>query len=123
MITVEQAKELYHGQILYHVQNRNADGSPQRWRVNGQVKRWKRDTDRVRVPIKHGLYNCDYLENDGLELVCLEEEHAAGVWIELHRGSGRATGYTFADPVYCANGDVAPGWVHSHDYTGEGEAV
>ena len=74
MITLEQAKALTHGTILYHVSNRNADGTPERWRVNGQVKRWKRDTDRIRVPIKHGLWDYDYLENDGLDLVCLEED-------------------------------------------------
>ena len=116
MITLEQAKKLAHGTILYHIENRNADGTPQRWRVNGQVKRWKRDTDRIRVPLKHGLYQYDYLENDGLGFVCLEEEHARGAWIELYRGSGRPTGITAEDPVYCDNGDIAPGWVHSHDY-------
>ena len=76
MITLEQAKQLNHGDILYHTENRNADGTPQRWRVNGQVKRWKRDTNRIRVPLKHGLYQYDYLENDGLELVCLTPNDA-----------------------------------------------
>jgi hypothetical protein len=76
MITLEQAKGLTYGTILYHCVNENADRSPQRWRVNGQVKRWKRNTDRIRVPIKHGLYDHDYLENDGLHLVCLDETDA-----------------------------------------------
>lgn len=76
MITLEQAKGLTHGTILHHVNNRNVDGTPQRWRVNGQVKRWKRDTDRIRVPLKYGLYQHDYLDNDGLELVCLTADAA-----------------------------------------------
>ena len=76
MITLEQAKALTQNDILHHVHNRNADGTPQRWRVNGQVKRWKRDTDRIRVPLKHGMYQHDYLENDGLELVCLTADNA-----------------------------------------------
>jgi len=56
MLTLEQAKALRFGQILYHVENRNADGSAQRWRVNGKVRTWKRSPERVEVPIKHGLY-------------------------------------------------------------------
>lgn len=76
MITLEQAKELGHGTILYHVRNRNADGTPQRWRVNGKVKTWKTRPDEVRVPIKHGLYSFDYLTHNDLNLVCLSEEEA-----------------------------------------------
>jgi len=77
MITLEQAKNLTHGTILYHVTHRNADGSPQRWRVNGQPKTWKRSPDRVQVPIKHGLYDYDYLTESDLDLVCLDEEDAS----------------------------------------------
>ena len=29
----------------------------QRWRVTGKVQRWKRDPERFRVPLKHGLYD------------------------------------------------------------------
>ena len=76
MITLEQAKALKHGTILYHVNNRNADSTPQRWRVNGKVKTWKRDKGRIRVPLKHGLYDYDYLTQDDLNLVCLIESAA-----------------------------------------------
>ena len=72
MITLAQAKELKHGDILHHTINKNADGTPQRWKVNGKVKTWKRDNTRVRVPVKHGLRNCDYLTEDGLNVVSLE---------------------------------------------------
>jgi hypothetical protein len=74
MITLEQAKNLKHGDILYHVINRNADGSPQRWRVNGKVRTWKRNPERIQVPLKYGLKNFDYLTENELDLVCLDEE-------------------------------------------------
>jgi hypothetical protein len=73
MITLEQAKNLKHGQILHHTINKNADGSPQRWRVNGKVKTWKKDSGRVRVPLKYGLYGYDYLDENSLNLVDLPE--------------------------------------------------
>ena len=56
-ITLEQAKRLTVGTILYHTTNKNADRTPQRWRVNGKVKIWKRNPECVNVPLKHGLYN------------------------------------------------------------------
>jgi len=76
MITLEQAKALTHRDILYHVHNRNANGTSQRWRVNGKVKTWKRTPDRIEIPVKHGLRNYDYLTEDGLHSVCLTEEEA-----------------------------------------------
>ena len=76
MITLDQAKELTIGTILYHVSNRNADNTPQRWRVNGMVKTWKRDLTRVKVPLKYGMYGYDYLTENDLDLVCLTEAEA-----------------------------------------------
>jgi len=73
MITLEQAKQLKYGQVIYHAINKNSDGSPQRWKINGQVKLWKRNPNRIRIPIKHGLYSYDYLTENELELVCLTE--------------------------------------------------
>lgn len=70
-ITLDQAKGLTTGTILHHVSETNADGTPQRWRVNGQVKRWKGDTDRIKIPMKRGLYEFGYLTNDNLDLVTL----------------------------------------------------
>lgn len=73
-ITLEQAKALRPGQVLYHVTHQNRDGSPVRWRVNGQPKTWKRDPSRVKVPLAHGLYNHDYLTEDCLHFLCLTAE-------------------------------------------------
>ena len=72
MITLQQAKDLKHGDILHHILTKNADGTPQRWRVNGMVKRWKRNPDRIQVPLKHGLYRYDYLTENDLDLVNLD---------------------------------------------------
>ena len=52
MLTLDEAKQLKPGDIL-HTSDRK------RWKVSGQVKRWKRDPDRIRVPLKHGLYAYD----------------------------------------------------------------
>lgn len=34
-----------------------------RWRRNGKTKTWKRDLERYRLPIKHGLYTYDAITN------------------------------------------------------------
>jgi hypothetical protein len=82
MLTLEQAKTLRPGQTLYSTMNKNADGSPQRWRVNGAVKTWKTDARRIRVPLKFGLYSYDVIDetvfvNDVCNLLSLSEEYAA----------------------------------------------
>lgn len=38
-----------------------------RWRVNGQVKTWKRSPERVRVPVKFGLYAYDAITEDSIQ--------------------------------------------------------
>ena len=72
-ITLKQAKGLRHGQVLYHAHERDSQNRPVRWRVNGKPKVWKRNPERVRVPIKHGMYDYDYLEEGSLDLVSLIE--------------------------------------------------
>lgn len=62
MVTKKQAMDLSHGQVLHYLHNSNADGSPQRWRVNGVCKIWKRSPDRFQVPLKYGLYGYGYLD-------------------------------------------------------------
>jgi hypothetical protein len=72
-ITLEQAKNLTYGTTLYHVSNRNADGTPQRWKVNGKPQTWKTRPNEVRVPVKNGLRNYDQLWHWDLDLVSLDE--------------------------------------------------
>jgi hypothetical protein len=74
MITLQEAKELEIGAILYHVRNRNRDGSPQRWKVNGKVKTWETMPDRVKIPLKFGLWDAGYLTEKDLNLVTLDPE-------------------------------------------------
>lgn len=74
MITLQQAKELKHGQVLYHAVNRNSDKTPQRWRVNGKVR--PRGAD-IQLPVKHGVYDYfDYFTMSDLRLLCLTEKEA-----------------------------------------------
>lgn len=72
-ITLEQAKALQRGDVLYHVTHRNADGTAQRWRVTGKVLTWKRDAERIVVPVKYGLYTYDSITKDELHFVCLTD--------------------------------------------------
>ena len=76
MISLKQAKRLKPGNTVYHVINRNADNTPQRWKVNGKVKTWTKSLDRVSVPIKHGLYSYDYITERDLHLISTTEKQA-----------------------------------------------
>jgi hypothetical protein len=71
-LTLKQAKELERGDMLYHRTHSNSDGTPMRWRVNGKPKTWKRNPERVQVPVKHGMYDYDYVTENDLNMVSLE---------------------------------------------------
>lgn len=49
------------GTILYHKHLCNADGSPQRFKVNGQCQAFRRNLDNARLPVKRGLYEYGYI--------------------------------------------------------------
>jgi hypothetical protein len=67
-MTIQEAKQLTVGQCIFHkIQVNRTDGMPERWKVNGKVKTWVRSPDKVKVPIKHGLYDYAYLDNFNLE--------------------------------------------------------
>lgn len=74
MITKKQALKFTLGQVLYHKTNKNADGSPERWRVNGKVKTWKTRPSHFQVPIKYGLWSYDYLTHENSDNLCLTED-------------------------------------------------
>jgi hypothetical protein len=61
MITLDEAKQLQYGDILIDDRNR-------RWKVSGKVQTWKRDANRVRVPLKHGLYSYDSLNTSDFNM-------------------------------------------------------
>lgn len=66
-ITLKQAKSLKYGDMLHLVNYKNADGTPKRLKVNGKVKTWKRDVNRIKIPVKHGLYNYGEVTNGTYE--------------------------------------------------------
>lgn len=65
-ITLEQAKLLDYGDMLYSTTARNADGSACRVRVQGKAKTWKRTPDRVEVTAKYGLRGYIHIHADHL---------------------------------------------------------
>ena len=73
-ITIDEAKSLTVGTILYHTQAKDSKGNPQKWRVFGKPQTWKRDTNRVSVPLKHGLYTHSTLTEKNLYYFSLTEE-------------------------------------------------
>jgi len=73
-ITLSEAKKLTIGTMLYAINYTNADGTPQRWKVNGKVKTWKRSPERVQVPLKRGLYEYGYITEDNLSEFSLTED-------------------------------------------------
>jgi len=66
MITLEQAKKLKCGDWIHHVKFKNTDGTPARFRINGKVKTWKRNTEKIQIPIKRGLWEFGYLTESNL---------------------------------------------------------
>lgn len=73
-ITLEQAKKLTHGTVLYHKSEKNADGSPQKWKVDGDVLIWKKEPKRVSVPLKHGMYIFSHLTERNLYYFSLTDK-------------------------------------------------
>jgi len=65
-LTIDQAKQLRRGDILHETGATNEDDTCRRWRVNGQVKLWKRDVNRIQVPLSHGMYDHGYLTERNL---------------------------------------------------------
>ena len=70
MITLEEARLIEKGTTIYHMHNRNYDGTPQRWKVTS-VKTWKRKPFEIEIHVKHGMYTYDTLNETDLDLVSL----------------------------------------------------
>lgn len=63
MISKAQAMAATHGDIFYHRELRNADGTPLRVRVTGKCKTWVRRPEKFELPIKHGLREYGYINH------------------------------------------------------------
>jgi len=74
MLDLETIFNLQHGDVL-HI---HLGTKCQRWRVSGKVQRWKRDPERFRVPLQHGLYTYDALLPGDESRVHLESECTGG---------------------------------------------
>ena len=60
-LTLEEAKGLKPGDILH-------DDQGKRWKVNGRVKLWKTFPHRIYVPLKHGLYTYEAIDESDFPL-------------------------------------------------------
>jgi hypothetical protein len=54
-LTKDEILALHYGQHVAVILNNGKLGQV---KINGAVKTWKRDADRVEVPIKYGMYEC-----------------------------------------------------------------
>jgi hypothetical protein len=64
-MTVSEAKALKARDVLHHVRERNADGTPKRFRVTS-VKTWKTRPDQIEVRVSRGMYEHYVLTQDHL---------------------------------------------------------
>jgi len=90
MITLDQAKTLQRGQVIYQIyspvkhdkdskliilpcgnQVYTLSRKPYSWRINGQLKLWRRDLSRFRLPLKYGLYGFGEITNENNYLFSL----------------------------------------------------
>ena len=84
------------GTIVYHRCQKNADNTPQRWKITS-IKRWKKDQYRLRVGLKNGLKNYGAAECES-DLLKLTTDPRDVIPCEWHCGGGRT------EPVMEVNG-------------------
>ena len=74
MVTKQELIQLSSGYELHHRYDKNADGSPERWRINGVVKLWKTRPNEFKCPIKRGLKQYGYFTHNEIHHYCLTAE-------------------------------------------------
>ena len=52
-MTLDEAKRLSYGDTVDFI---STNGTLRHCKVNGKPQTWKRDANRIRVPVKYGLY-------------------------------------------------------------------
>jgi hypothetical protein len=72
MITIEQAIAATYRQEFHHVSLKNSDKTPVRCRVNGKCQTWKTRPGCFKLPVKHGLKTCFYIDNTNAHEWCCE---------------------------------------------------
>ena len=65
-MTAQELKDRLTGiRTLNHDCLTNADGiTPQKFTINGTIKTFKRDPQRIYIPLKRGLYQYEKIESD-----------------------------------------------------------
>lgn len=94
-LTLDDAKRLRVGQALFHLYNKNADGTAQKWRVNAKVRVWERDPSRIKISVKSGTYLYDTITENELNMVSLEQpmvEFGKGIRIVQKQNGGVSNG-------------------------------
>lgn len=57
---------LRNGEYVYIIGYYYANGEAAHVRINGQVKTWKREPNRIKIPFKYGIYDHGYITEDNL---------------------------------------------------------
>jgi hypothetical protein len=65
-MTLDEAKLLRVGQRVIDVNGK-------RWKINGKVRTWKRNPNRIEIPVKHGLYVYGYINQHNLDMIARVE--------------------------------------------------
>jgi hypothetical protein len=75
-MTLDEVKSLNASPVT-HIWFRSVQGDARRAKLNGRVRTWKRDANRVEIPVKYGMYEYAtfYTRDvaDGRVLVLVEE--------------------------------------------------
>jgi hypothetical protein len=71
-MNIQEAKTLKQGQIIYHSEKKNADGTPMRARITS-IKTWKRSPERIELKVKRGLYEYATFNQDEIHVLALNE--------------------------------------------------
>lgn len=61
MVCRENVEGLRRGDIFHHMSLKNADGTPLRGRVNGNVRLWKTRPLEFKIPMAYGLKTYFYI--------------------------------------------------------------
>ena len=59
-MTLDEILNLKYGERIWLITNK---GQAAQVKVNGKVKRWKRNPERFLVPVKYGLFECESFGN------------------------------------------------------------
>lgn len=70
---INLAKFLKPGDIINDTKVANSKGKLIHWKINGKPKTWKKDPNRIKIPIKFGLWEYWYVTEDNLDCFSIPE--------------------------------------------------